>query len=164
MSSPSTQPNPQLQRAQELFNGLSQGRKVVLIASVVGFIASLLPWYKVSAGTSLYSVSDSINGWHGWGWITSLLFIVGAVWVLLPAFGVSLRNLLASLPPAATEPRLVMGIGAVAALCTLLFMATEGPSVSGAGISAGPSFGAYIGLICAIAIAAGGYLVQNERS
>src|SRR5579875_1151758 len=159
MPDQSTQPNPQLQRAQELFSGLSQSRKIVLIASVVGFIASLLPWYSVSAS----GFSSSINGWHGWGFLAVLLFIVGAAWVVLPLLGVSIQGWLAALPPTVTEPRLVMGIGGVAALCTLLFILTEGPGVSGPGFSAGPSFGAYLGLICALAVAAGGYLLQNER-
>lgn len=161
MPGQSTQPNPQVQRAQEMFNNLSQGRKIVLIASVVGFIASLLPWYSVSVA----GISNSINGWHDWGLIAALLFIVAAAWVLLPALGYSLKSLLSSLSPNVTEPRLVMGIGGVAALATLIFMFREGPNVSGLGtlgISAGPSFGAYVGLICALAIIAGGYLLQRE--
>jgi hypothetical protein len=152
-----------LQRAQELFNGLSQGRKVVLIASVVGFILGFLPWYSVSENSTAFSYSVSVNGWTGWGRLSELLFIVAIAWVLLPALGVSLRSLLSSLPPEATEPRLVMGVGAVAALSALLFILTEGPGVSGAGISAGPSISAYLGLICALAIVAGGYLLQKER-
>jgi hypothetical protein len=163
MPDQSAQPNPQLQRAQELFNGLSQSRKIVLIASVVGFIATLLPWYTVSVHFGTITSSGSENGWHGWGLLAMLLFIVGAAWVVLPLLGVSIQGLLATLPPTVTEPRLVMGIGGVAALCTLIFMVTEGGGVSGAGISAGPSLGAYLGLICALAIAAGGYLRQSER-
>jgi hypothetical protein len=41
-------------------------------------------------------------------------------------------------------------------------MLSEGRNISGLGISAGPSLGAYVGLICAVAIAIGGYLLQRE--
>ncbi|HWE60922.1 MAG TPA: hypothetical protein VHB98_04355, partial [Chloroflexota bacterium] len=64
--------------------------------------------------------------------------------------------------PSVSEAKLVMGIGGVAALAVIIFMLTTGRNVSGPGISAGPSIGAFAGLICAIAIAFGGYLLQRE--
>jgi hypothetical protein len=164
MSSQPGQPNPQLQQAQQMFSSLSQGRKIVLIASVVGLIISFFSWYGVTASLGGYSASGSENGWHGWALLAVLLFIVAGAWMLLPLFGISLRGVTASLPPSITEPKLVMGFGIVATLAVLLFMLTEGHGVSGTGISAGPSFGAYIGLICAVAIAVGGYLMQKEPS
>jgi hypothetical protein len=154
-----TKPNPQVQQVQAMFNGLSMGRKVTLIAGIVGLIISFLPWYSVS-----YSgfASASESAWHGWGFLAALLFIVAGVWVLLPLVGVQVRGILASLPPTVTEARLVMGIGVVALICTILFMVTQGPSVSVAGLSAGPSIGAYLGIVVSIAIIAGGYLMQSE--
>lgn len=154
--------NPQLQQARQLFDNLSLGRKTVLIASVAGFIFSFFPWYSVSGGVGPYSFSASESGWHGWGLLASLLFIVAGVWVVLPLAGVSWRGLLAALPHTVNEARLVMALGGVAALATLLFILTEGHDASGLGFSAGPSFGAYVGLIAAVAIAAGGFLLQNE--
>ena len=162
MSSKPSSPNPQVQQAQQMFNSLSMGRKVVLIAGVVGLIDSFLPWYKVSVDYSGFSNSASENGWHGWGFLSVLLFIVAGAWVILPLLGVQLRGILSSLPPTVTEARLVIGFGVVALITTILYMITEGPSGSSVGVSYGPSFGAYIGVIVAIAIAVGGYLTQNE--
>jgi hypothetical protein len=83
---------------------------------------------------------------------------------LLPLAGHALRAIIPSLPPAVTEARIVLGAGAVATLATILFMTTEGTSASGPGFSAGPSFGAYLSVLCGIAVAVGGFLMQQEPS
>jgi len=151
-----------MQQAQQMFNSLSQGRKIALIAAVVGLIFSFFPWYGASYSAGGFSSSASINGWHGWGWLAILSFIVAGALVVLPLAGISVRRMITALPPKVTDAMLVMGAGGIAAITTILYMLTEGPSVSGPGWSAGPSFGVYIGLICAVAIAAGGYLMQKE--
>jgi hypothetical protein len=166
MSSKPSSPNPQVQQAQQMFNSLSTSRKIILIASVVGFIDSFFHWYSasvdVSAGSYSASYSGSESGWHGWAIIATLLFIAAGAWVILPLVGVQVRGILASLPPAVTEARLVMGMGGVALLATILFMVTTGSGASGPGYSEGPSIGAYIGIIVSLAIAAAGFLMQNE--
>jgi len=162
MSSNPGGPNPQLQQAQQMFNALSTGRKIILIAGVVGLIDSFLHWYTVSVSAGAYSASGSDSGWHGWAFIAVLLFIVSGAWILLPMLGVQVKGILASLPPNFTESRVVMGVGVVALLCTILFMITDGPSSTVPGMSSGPSIGAYIGVIVSVAIAAGGYLIQSE--
>lgn len=162
MSSQPGRSNPQLLQAQQMFNSLSQGRKIVAVAAAIGLVFSFFPWYSWKISLGGFSSSDSVSGWHGWGFLAVLLMIAAGAWVILPLVGVSVRGVLASLPPAVTEAKLVMGLGGVATLAVLLFILTEGPRTSGPGVSAGPSFGAYIGLICAVAIAAGGYLMQHE--
>jgi hypothetical protein len=162
MSSKPGSPNPQLQQAQQAFNALSTGRKIILIAAVVGLIDSFLHWYTVSVSAGVYSASGSDSGWHGWAFIAVLLFIVSGAWILLPMLGVQVKGILSSLPPNFTEARLLMGAGAIALLCTILFMITDGPSGTGPGVSAGASIGAYIGLLVSIAIIVGGYLMQSE--
>ncbi len=57
---------------------------------------------------------------------------------------------------------ILLGAGVISVITTILFMLTEGTGVSGAGFSEGPSFGAYIGLICGVAVAAGGYLMRTD--
>jgi hypothetical protein len=162
MSSQPGQPNPQLQQAQQMFSSLSQGRKIAIVAAVVGLIFSFFHWYGASASAAGFNVSESINGWHGWGIIAILLYIVSGAVVLMPFNGLSVRKLVPTLPPAVTDATVVMGAGVIAAIAVILFMLTEGSSYSGPGYSQGPSFGAYIGLICAIAIAVGGYLMRSD--
>jgi hypothetical protein len=163
MSTGPTSTNPQVQAFQRAFNSLSRGRQIAIVAAVLGLISTFLRWYSVSVGVGSYSVSASINGWHGWGFLALLGYLVAGIVVLLPLAQRSVRTLIPSLPPDVTEARVVLGAGLAALLGTILFMATEGGgSVSGPGYSAGPSYGAYIGLLCAIAIAVGGYLMQQE--
>ena len=164
MASQSSGSNPQVEQARQLFNSLSQGRKIALIAAAVGLVFSFFPWYSVSVNIAGFSSSGSESGWHGWGWVAMLCFIAAGALILLPVRGISLRSLIPSLPPTVTDARLVLGAGGVGALAVILFMLREGSSTSGPGYSAGPSIGAYVGLLCALAIAAGGYLMQQEST
>ena len=161
MSTGPRQINPQLDQARRVFNGLSRGRQIALVAAVVGILASFLHWYGASYSGAV-SASTSITGWHGWGIIALLGYVVAGAVVLLPLGGMSLRGLIPSLPPTISDARVVLGAGIVSALAVILFIATEGSGVSVPGYSEGPSIGAYIGLICAVAIAVGGYLMQQE--
>ncbi len=158
------QSNPQVQQAKQMWSNLTRGRQIALAAAVVGLIASFLPWYTVSG----LGYSGSASGWSGWqGYLTILGFIVAAVVVLLPLFGRSARGIIPSLPPTLTDARLVMGAGAVALVGAVLYLTTANSgagsvATAGSGISAGASIGLYIALVCAVAIAAGGYLMQTE--
>ncbi len=160
MSSNPGQMNPQVDQARQMFLSLSLGRRVALVGAVVGLIDSFLHWYSVSiAGYG----GASENGWHGWGLLAVLLLIASGVVAIFPLMGIrTVRGLIPTLPPVVTDSMVLMGAGVIAVLAVILFIATEGPSGSAAGISYGPSFGAYIGLICGIAVAAGGYLMRSE--
>lgn len=162
MSTGPRQINPQLDQARRVFNGLSRGRQTALVAAVVGILVSFLHWYGASYNVGGVSASTSINGWHGWGIIALLGYVVAGAIVLLPLGGMSLRGLVPSLPATVTDARVVLGAGVVSTLAVILFIATEGSGASAPGYSEGASFGAYIGLICAVAVAVGGYLMQQE--
>ncbi|HVC81953.1 MAG TPA: hypothetical protein VNL35_15780 [Chloroflexota bacterium] len=160
MSSNPGQMNPRVDQARQMFLSLSLGRRVALVGAVVGLLDSFLHWYSVSiAGFG----GGSENGWHGWGLLAVLLLIASGVVAIFPLIGVrSVRGLIPSLPPVVTDSMVLLGAGVLAVLSVILFISTEGPSGSGNGISYGPSFGAYIGLICAVAVAAGGFLMRSE--
>ncbi|HVA91300.1 MAG TPA: hypothetical protein VNL71_15810 [Chloroflexota bacterium] len=162
MDTQSTQA-PQTAQVIGWFTTLSRGVKVVLIAAAVGLLSSILNWYSASASYGGISYGGSINGWHGWGYVAILGFAVGAALTMLVVRGGSVRNLAPSLPSVVTDARLVAGAGAVSALAVIIFMLTEGSSVSAPGFSEGPSFGAYLGLLCGIALTIGGYLLDQER-
>ena len=162
MATSPRQPNPQVQRAQQMFGSLSRGRQVALVAAVVGLIASLFPWYSASYTSAYGSVSASVNGWHDWGLLAILGFIVAGVVAVLALAGTSPRALIPSLPPTATDAMVIMGAGIVSLISVIIFMISMGSGVSGTGISSGPSFGAYLGLLCSIAIIVGGYLMRTD--
>jgi len=163
VSSNPGQPNPQVEQAKQMFLSLTLGRRIAFVAGVVGLIFSFFHWYTASASEGPYSFSASISGWHGWAIISVLLLIASGVVAVLPLVGIpSLRSLVPNLPPMATDGMILLGAGVISVITTILFMLTEGSGASAAGYSEGPSIGAYVGLICGIAVAAGGYLMRTD--
>ncbi len=126
---------------------LSMGQKIFAIAGLVYFIASFLAWYTYSF-TGIVDVSA--NAWDIgflWGSLWALLFIIGAVLVVLPAFGVGAPKI-----PAIA----FLLIGVLATLFTLLKLIIGEPDP----ISA--SFGIYLALIAAIGATYGGFTMFKE--
>jgi hypothetical protein len=52
-------------------------------------------------------------------------------------------------------------LGAAAAICTIIFMITEGRGY-GSGFDKGALYGAWVGLVCAIVIAVGGLIMPRD--
>lgn len=126
------------------------------IAAGAGFISSFTPWYAISFSDSYWSTSISLNGWHHWGLVSVLLFLL-AGGLCIPA----VANPRALGHPQATG-RLLMSAGLVGAVCTVMFMFTEGASLIAAGSSAGPSMGAFVGLLCSLIVAFSGATISHR--
>ena len=137
---------------------LSNGDKAVLGGSLVVLIAMFLPWYSASFG----GLSDSSNGFHRWGLLTFVAWLVVlGLWLLrgplssqfnLPKWGVS-------------DGMLFMILGGVEVLGAVLYWIDAGSSsgdITALGGSAGPSFGLFIAIVGGAITAAGGYLKQSE--
>jgi len=161
----SGQPNQQVEQAKQLWNNMSRGRQIGLVGAVVGLIATFLPWYGISAGNF---GSTSWSAWGGgiWSLLAILSIVVGGAIILMPLLmgtGKTVRGMIPSLPPTVTDARVVLGAGVAVVVFTLLFIVTSGHNnLDGSGISAGPSFGAYVAIICGAAIAYAGYMQQTE--
>jgi hypothetical protein len=145
---------------------LSNGAVIVAGGLVVGIIDTFLPWHSTTIPTAFGSDSgghDALGYWSGW--LFFLVLLAGVVLFVLRTF-----------VPQAAIPALPLsdwmiyaGIGVVAVLCALLWLATGGgygdiyASYSALpGYSSGPSFGLFIGIIAAAAVAAGGYLMKSD--
>lgn len=126
---------------------------VVFLASVVGFVLSFFNWYGVSSAAG---GSMTLNGWHGWGIATAILFAVGALFSLGRAFGLTAGS-------AIGESILLAIMGIAAIVSTVIFMVTEG-SGYGAGYDKGPLYGAVVGLICAILMTGSALMVSQESN
>lgn len=133
------------------FNAMSIGEKVILIAGVVMLIASFLPWYRVSA----FGVTFSANGWEA----------PNAIWSILAVFvGLAMSATVAAktftdvqLPAdigGQSWDRIYLGGGALALLLVVLKFITESSNLS---------FGFYIALLAALALAAGGALTYRDE-
>ena len=121
---------------------LSNGQKIFAGAGLVYFIASFLAWYSYSIFTA--------NAWDIgllWGSLWALLFLAGAVLILLPAFGANAPKL-----PAIA----FLAVGALATLFTVLkLLIGETDPISA-------SFGIYLAVIAAAAATYGGFLMFKD--
>jgi hypothetical protein len=144
--------------AGNFIDELSNGDKAILGGSLVVLISMFLPWYSASYA----GFSDSVDGFHRWGLLTFVAWLlVLGLWLLrgplssqfkLPAWGVS-------------DSMLFMILGGVEVLGTVLYWVDGSSSVGNLnafGVSTGPSFGLFIGLIGGVLTAGGGYLKQSE--
>jgi hypothetical protein len=120
---------------------LSTLDRVIVVGSVVAFIAAFLPWY----GASIGPFSASVSGWSAGftAWAGSLLLTAAGVLLLLRRSGIKfgLPNVGPSL--------LVAGVAALGLLLVIIRW-TSLPRYHG--IDAGARYGLYIGLIAGIAV------------
>jgi preprotein translocase subunit SecG len=146
---------------------LSNGDLTVGVGLIVGLIALFLPWYSYSYNTgsiagvsSGFSSSGSVGGLNYWtGWFFFLFVLIGLALILLRLFA-----------PATAVPALPINdsmtyivCGAVMAVAALLWLLIGAPaSFSGPGYSEGVSFGLFVGLVCGVAVAVGGYLKRSD--
>lgn len=132
-------------------NTLTNGEKLIAGGGVLMLIASFLPWYKID----LFDVvSVSRNGWQSPGAIWSLLAVVIGVAMAVAILGPKFANLQLPDLGSITWPQAHLGLGAAALIFVILKFINE---------SSYMSFGFYLGILAALALAAGGYLYYTEN-
>jgi hypothetical protein len=136
-------------------NTLSNGEKLIAGGGILMLIASFLPWYKIDLDFGEFgSASASASGWESPGALWSILALICgiamAAAVLLPKFANVVLPDLGSV----TWPQAFLGLGVAALVFVLLKLLNE---------SSYMSYGFFLGIIAAIALAAGGYLYFTEN-
>lgn len=118
----------------------------VAATGLLMFIDSFLPWLSASGHDGAFgSYSGSLSGWHYIGaWFPMLLLLAAAAFYVLGAAGVAL--------PALPVSRIVASaaVSAVALLIVIIRIFSL-PSGSFGSFSYGPGWGAYLGLVVALA-------------
>jgi hypothetical protein len=124
-------------------------------AGALAFIASFLPWYSVSVDNALgFDVGGSANAWDfALALLAVLLLIAAGVLVLLPHLGTQVPNLAV----------IWLALAGVAVLFIVLRWLTF-DSGEGFGVSAGPGFGLFVGLLAAVVSAVGAGLTLRASS
>jgi hypothetical protein len=126
--------------------GLSLAQKLLLGGSLLLVIDSFLPWNRVCVEGFGVSACGSANAWNGFGLIMGLAAIALLVWEGMQAMG--------NAPSMSQSPGMISAILAgVVAVCALLRVLLNLEFIS---------FGAFIGLVLAAAIAYGGWLRYSE--
>jgi len=140
---------------QEKIMGLSLGEKLVAGGGILMLIASFLPWYRYSSSIEGFSFSISRNGWQDPATPWSLLAIlIGAV---LAGSILAMRLGNVKLPEMSGGMTWGMIYGAGGGLVAILMLLTL------VGESSYLSFGFFLAIIAAVALAAGGYLLYSEE-
>lgn len=128
-------------------NKISNGGKIFAGAGIVYFIASFIPWYSVDLGPFGDFTANAWDLGFLWGSLWALVFLAGAVILVLPAFGVGSVKI-----PAVA----FLAVGALGFLFTLLKL------IIGEDDPIGSSFGIYLALIAAAAVTYGGFMLFKE--
>ena len=128
---------------------VTTGQKILLVSALLLFIDLFLPWQDFGGG-EFFGVEVegvSLNGFRGLGILAGLLAIATLVWEGLVAAGVNINM-------GTTSPALIGAIlGGATALFTIIKFLTSLDGIQ---------FGAFIGLILALALAYGAYLRFQE--
>ncbi len=150
-------------------NKLTRGEQIIGVAAIVFIISTFLPWFSASFEGFGLSETSTANGWDVgflWGRFPALIALVMLVWIILDKLtDVTLPDL-----PVA-RGQLLLGLGALVALLVVLkLLIGEDGGVSGAeaamldefGVKISRSWGLFVAVIAAIALAVGGFFAMQE--
>ena len=126
------------------FQTISKQRKFVLIAAVVGVIATFLPWWRVS----IFGFSSSVNGFHGLGILSFLCFVAAGVMAYLDDQTKNLDK---------TKWTLTLIAGAISTLIILWYII----DASSSAFSSYLGFGIYLAALAAIGVVLSAFLFRS---
>ncbi len=128
---------------------MSTASKILLGASLLYVIDSFLPWNRFCFEVAgITGGCAGVSLWHGVGLIAGLLAIALLVLEALRAFGTNLGTM-----PQRTLDMVSVGLAAGIVLFTILRIVIDSEFLS---------FGAWIGIVLALALAYGGYMRWQE--
>jgi hypothetical protein len=125
---------------------LSRGTQVWLASSVLLLIDMFFKWQKVSFDLGVVSGSVGRSGWHGfWGVVLGLLTIAAIAWAVVR---IVQPDVVAAVPAGTAA----LGVGALILLFSVLKNLIDDYS----------AWPAYVGVVLAAGVAAGGWLIAQE--
>ena len=140
---------------------LSQSAKIAGGAGIALLIVMFLPWYDVSAEFSGFSASESGNAWEVFSFVDLVLFVTAAAAIAVAVLAAQNRSAALPVPPG----QLLLGLGALATLLVVFrIISVPDGGVDVDGVDVGRSFGVFLGLICAAAIAYAGKLMSDDTT
>jgi hypothetical protein len=124
------------------FQTMSKQRKFVLIAALVGVVATFLPWWSFST----FGYAYSINGFHGLGILAFLCFVAAGVMAYMDDQTTNLNK---------TKWMATLIAGGIATLIILYYMVGSGSVMSTLGI------GIYLSALAALGIVLSAFLFRS---
>ena len=124
------------------FQTMSKQRKFVLIAALVGVVATFLPWWSFST----FGYAYSINGFHGLGILAFLCFVAAGVMAYMDDQTTNLNK---------TKWMATLIAGGIATLIILYYIVGSGSVMSTLGI------GIYLSALAALGIVLSAFLFRS---
>jgi hypothetical protein len=124
------------------FQTMSKQRKFVLIAALVGVVATFLPWWSFST----FGYAYSINGFHGLGILAFLCFVAAGVMAYMDDQTTNLNK---------TKWMATLIAGGIATLIILYYMVGSGSVMSTLGL------GIYLSALAALGIVLSAFLFRS---
>jgi len=121
---------------------MSKQRKFVLIAALVGVVATFLPWWSFST----FGYAYSINGFHGLGILAFLCFVAAGVMAYMDDQTTNLNK---------TKWMATLIAGGIATLIILYYMVGSGSVMSTLGL------GIYLSALAALGIVLSAFLFRS---
>jgi hypothetical protein len=133
------------------YQTLNKQRKFILIAAAVGLIATFLPWKTISAGLFGAGMSEGINGFHGSGILSFLVFIAAGIISIMGNQTTTLDK---------SNWLVALACGVVALLCAIENVAATHGSSMGF-MELGVGVGCWIALVAAIGVIGSAWLFRS---
>jgi hypothetical protein len=134
-------------------NKLSMPEKIIAASGILLLISSFLPWFKVE----FLGQDITANAWDLGFLFGPLPVLLGLVMVAHVAISNFAENVsLGDLP----WPKIHMGAGIAAGVLIILKLLI---GESAAGVDIDRAFGIFLGTLCGIGLAAGGFLYNKEH-
>ena len=138
---------------------LSKSDKIIGVGAIAGLVAGFLPWWSWSVDFGIWGGASggSVSGFTGWISLSPIAAGAALALIALPLFGVKI-------PKIGIETNMLyMILGAVTAGIALLALLGVGRnSYSGAGGSAGASFGVFVAIAAGAIILLGAFTAKKE--
>jgi hypothetical protein len=138
---------------------LGTGERVSAISAIVlFFVMFVFNWFTIDGVPSGFD--NGANAWQAFGFIDLILLITIAAAIGVAAMAASATD--ANLPVAGSA--IVAGLGILSTILILFrIIVTPDPGAFGFSVDTSPTIGAFLGLISAGGIAAGGWMAMQEE-
>lgn len=150
-NAPGDQGSPDWEQAKDKLLGVTGADRMILVAGLVFFIDSFLPWYGVSFRGFGADISANVSGWS-----SGTLAVLAIIAAILATVFAAMRVLGAKLDLGGIKDGTVyLGLGAAAFLFALLRWLTETNFTK---------YGLFVAIIAGAVLAYGGYLKNQQTS
>jgi hypothetical protein len=141
---------------------IGKGEWVAAVAGAALFLILFLPWYGIKATVGgRTATGPNATAWEAFGFIDILL-----LFVVLVAVGLALLRAAGSVPATPVPPGVIVHLAGAVAVVAILYRLIDPPgdggALAGVELDVTRKIGAFLGLVAAVAISAGGRMAIDQ--